>query len=121
MCGIVAVVSPRGGVSVDWLKKGMDRLVHRGPDSQHAWVAEHGRAGLGHTRLSIIDLETGDQPLHSEQQDLHLVANGEFYGFEGIRERLQAEGLPSTVERTAASLEDVFVAATRMSGERAAA
>jgi asparagine synthase (glutamine-hydrolysing) len=92
MCGIVASVSSRGRVSPEGLARAAASLAHRGPDAQAVWTASHGRAGLGHARLSIIDLATGDQPLHNEDDSLHLVVNGEFYDFERIRTELQAKG-----------------------------
>ena len=92
MCGIVASVSSRGRVSSDGLARAAASLVHRGPDAQAVWAASNGRAGLGHARLSIIDLTTGDQPLHNEDDSLHIVVNGEFYDFERIRTELQAKG-----------------------------
>jgi len=92
MCGIVASVSKRERVSAEALLRAARRLQHRGPDAQRAWVAEHGRAGLGHARLSIIDLATGDQPIASEDESLRIVANGEFYDFEAIRTELEGRG-----------------------------
>ena len=92
MCGIVASVSSRGRVSSDGILAAARRLVHRGPDNQTAWTAAHGRAGLGHARLSIIDLATGDQPIANEDESLHIVVNGEFYDFEAIRRGLETEG-----------------------------
>ena len=92
MCGIVASVSAGGRVSSDALLRATQRLRHRGPDAQHVWVADHGRAGLGHARLSIIDLTTGDQPIASEDESLRIVANGEFYDFEAIRTELESQG-----------------------------
>ena len=92
MCGIVAAVSRQGGVSAQALDRSARRLRHRGPDAQHVWVDPHGRAGLGHARLSIIDLTTGDQPIANEDKRLHVVANGEFYDFERIRGDLQKRG-----------------------------
>ncbi len=92
MCGIVASVSSRGRVSSDGILAAARRLVHRGPDNQTAWTAAHGRSGLGHARLSIIDLTTGDQPIANEDEPLHIVANGEFYDFERIRRELEARG-----------------------------
>ena len=92
MCGIVASVSKSGRVSPDALLRATQRLRHRGPDAQHVWVPAHGRVGLGHARLSIIDLATGDQPIASEDESLRIVANGEFYGFEKIREELESQG-----------------------------
>jgi asparagine synthase (glutamine-hydrolysing) len=89
MCGIVAAVSRRGGVSAQALDRATRRLHHRGPDAQRVWVDQYNRAGLGHARLSIIDLTTGDQPIANEDKRLHLVANGEFYDFERIRCELE--------------------------------
>jgi asparagine synthase (glutamine-hydrolysing) len=57
---------------------------HRGPDAERVWVPEHGRVGLGHARLSIIDLTTGDQPIEGEDGALHIVANGEFYDLQRL-------------------------------------
>ncbi len=67
-------------------------LFHRGPDAQRCWIAPHGRAGLGHARLSIIDLATGDQPLANEDERIHAVVNGEFYDYERIQRELEARG-----------------------------
>lgn len=92
MCGIVASVSRRGPVSADAIARATRRLRHRGPDVQHTWVSPDCRAGLGHARLSIIDLQTGDQPIASEDGRLRLVANGELYDFERIRAELEAQG-----------------------------
>ncbi len=50
------------------------------------------RAALGHTRLSIIDLSTGDQPISNEDRTIHIVVNGEFYDFERTRAELEAHG-----------------------------
>jgi asparagine synthase (glutamine-hydrolysing) len=92
MCGIVAAVSKTGGVRAEALGRATARLRHRGPDAEHVWVAADGRAGLGHARLSIIDLETGDQPIANEDGRLHIVVNGELYGFEHIRDSLERGG-----------------------------
>ena len=92
MCGIVAAVSRAGGVSAASLDRATARLDHRGPDSRRVWTDARARAGLGHARLSIIDLTTGDQPIANEDRRLHLVANGEFYDFERIRSDLERRG-----------------------------
>lgn len=92
MCGIVAIYSPNEPVSPEVLKSATATLYHRGPDAQKQWIAPHGRIGLGHARLSIIDLTTGDQPIASEDEQLHLVANGEFYDFERVQRDLVARG-----------------------------
>jgi len=68
------------------------RLRHRGPDAQNVWVAGDRCAALGHARLSIIDLTTGDQPIANEDGTLQIVVNGEFYDFERIRDALTRDG-----------------------------
>ena len=68
------------------------QLVNRGPDGQKQWIAPHRHVGLGHARLSIIDLHTGDQPIATEDDRLHIVVNGEFYDFERIQRELEGRG-----------------------------
>ena len=92
MCGIVAMFSRRGPVSRDRLQRATQALHHRGPDGQRIWISPDGTVGLGHARLSIIDLTTGDQPIASEDGREHIVVNGEFYGFEAIQRELEQKG-----------------------------
>lgn len=92
MCGIVAIFARRGAVSRPALEAATQSLYHRGPDGQRVWISPDGRAGLGHARLSIIDLAGGQQPIASEDERIHLVVNGEFYGYEAIQRRLEQEG-----------------------------
>jgi asparagine synthase (glutamine-hydrolysing) len=92
MCGIVAIYSPHGRVSPEALARATARLHHRGPDAQRQWVAPHDRVGLGHARLSIIDLVTGDQPIASEDGRRRIVVNGELYDFQRIRRELAQAG-----------------------------
>jgi asparagine synthase (glutamine-hydrolysing) len=92
MCGIVAMYSPRGAISSTDLELATRRLTHRGPDGQRSWVSEDRRVGLGHARLSIIDLATGDQPIASEDETLWIVVNGEFYDFERAQRELEGRG-----------------------------
>jgi asparagine synthase (glutamine-hydrolysing) len=68
----------------------MGRLVHRGPDGSGAYV--RGPIALGHRRLSIIDLETGAQPMANEDGSIQLVFNGEIYNFAALRQELVASG-----------------------------
>src|SRR4029078_4969852 len=89
MCGIVAFFSPTGTISELSLARATRTLDHRGPDGQKMWIAPHQRVGLGHARLSIIDLTTGDQPIANETGTLHIVVNGEFYDYERIQRELQ--------------------------------
>ena len=92
MCGIVAVWSASGGVEAEALERATRRLEHRGPDGLRHWVAGDRRVGLGHARLSIIDLATGDQPIANEDETLRVVVNGELYDFERIRRGLEQRG-----------------------------
>lgn len=92
MCGITAFFSRHRPVSPDALHRATAALHHRGPDNQGQWISLEQRVGLGHARLSIIDLRGGDQPLASEDEKLHLVVNGEFYDFERLRRALEARG-----------------------------
>lgn len=92
MCGIVGIFSQQKPISRDALVIATRRLSHRGPDCQSQWVAADKRVGLGHARLSIIDLETGNQPIANENEQLQLVVNGEFYDYEQIRHSLEQQG-----------------------------
>jgi len=92
MCGIVALFSTQKPISESFLKLGLDCLKHRGPDGQKIWISPDGRVALGHRRLSIIDLITGDQPIANQDESLHIIANAEFYGFEQIQQDLKGYG-----------------------------
>jgi asparagine synthase (glutamine-hydrolysing) len=92
MCGIVAMFSASKPVPVEALRRATQRLYHRGPDGQKQWISKDGKVGLGHARLSIIDLATGDQPIASEDERIHIVVNGEFYGYEAIQQELEQSG-----------------------------
>jgi asparagine synthase (glutamine-hydrolysing) len=92
MCGIVAVYSPHDAIRDEDLQRATRRLTHRGPDGQRTWLAPDHRVGLGHARLSIIDLTTGDQPIAGEDERLQIVVNGEFYDFERVQGDLRQRG-----------------------------
>ena len=92
MCGIVAVFSRRDPISAVVMRRMTRSLHHRGPDGQRHWIAPDERVALGHARLSIIDLMTGDQPIASEDERTRIVVNGEFYGYESIQHELQRSG-----------------------------
>jgi len=91
MCGFVAGLLRRG-LDPKRLDRALEALHHRGPDAVGKWISPDGRWFLGHTRLSIIGLENGDQPMADASGDVRLVVNGEFYGYRVIRERLRGEG-----------------------------
>ncbi|MGA2795313.1 MAG: asparagine synthase (glutamine-hydrolyzing) [Roseiarcus sp.] len=92
MCGFVAAFSAGSPVAQASLLRGTRAMRHRGPDGQGFWMGGDGRVGMGHARLSIIDLQTGDQPIANEDESLHIVVNGEFYDHDRIRRELQAAG-----------------------------
>ncbi len=90
MCGIVGLFKRQAPVDVKALEAGVARLAHRGPDDRGTFVA--GNFGMGHTRLSIIDLAGGHQPLQTADGQLTLIANGEIYNFVELRADLEARG-----------------------------
>jgi asparagine synthase (glutamine-hydrolysing) len=92
MCGIVAFFSHRDAVSAAAMQRATQSLHHRGPDGQRHWISPDRRVALGHARLSIIDLATGDQPIASESQCTRIAVNGEFYGYEAIQQELEQAG-----------------------------
>lgn len=93
MCGILSVFCRgNGSVSEEVLLAGTNSLHHRGPDNQSIWVSLFRKVGLGHTRLSIIGLDNGNQPVRSEFGSVSAVVNGEFYDYEPIRRDMVNEG-----------------------------
>lgn len=90
MCGISGVVD-FSGLSADWnvrLKQVNDAIAHRGPDSDGFWFDEF--VGLGHRRLSIIDLsDVANQPMHQADERCSIVFNGEIFNFAEIRKELE--------------------------------
>ncbi|KAJ7244903.1 putative asparagine synthase [Mycena rebaudengoi] len=98
MCGFTcvfhpdAVASPAAHEVRNSLAASLEIIKHRGPDSRGIYVSPDARVGLGHVRLSIIDLSTGQQPLSDEDQLIHCVVTGEIYDHERIRSELEAQG-----------------------------
>lgn len=92
MCGIVGIRSHGMPIERERLLAAMRALRHRGPDGEGYWIAPDERTGLAHTRLSVIDLDTGAQPIANEDGRITVVVNGEFYGFEAIRAGLEKKG-----------------------------
>ena len=92
MCGIAGIFDTRGARPVDRavLHRMNESQVHRGPDEGGLHI-EPG-VGLGHRRLSIIDLSTGQQPLFNEDQSVCVVFNGEIYNFQDLVPELEALG-----------------------------
>ena len=92
MCGFAGYLDMRKERQIDrgLLEKMTDKLVHRGPDSAGYFIADN--AGLGFRRLSIIDLEGGDQPLFNEDESVVVVCNGEIYNYRELRSSLIKKG-----------------------------
>jgi asparagine synthase (glutamine-hydrolysing) len=92
MCGIAGLFHPDVPKPVDpkRVRAMADALAHRGPDGSGVWTAPG--VGLGHRRLSIIDLATGDQPMRSPDGRIALSYNGEIYNFREIRSELETKG-----------------------------
>ncbi|KAJ7615984.1 putative asparagine synthase [Roridomyces roridus] len=98
MCGLTAVFYPDSVVrpAVDILERelavSLEIIKHRGPDSRGTYVSPDARVGLGHVRLAIIDLETGQQPISDEDELIHCVVTGEIYDHDRIRAEMQRDG-----------------------------
>ena len=90
MCGICGVVSARGRVDRDRLAAMSAKLTHRGPDSEGTFV--DGGVGLAARRLAIIDLDSGDQPISSEDGTATVVQNGEIYNYRELTRELERAG-----------------------------
>ena len=92
MCGIAGIFESRGEAPVDrgLLRRMTDVQSHRGPDDSGFFTAPG--IGLGHRRLSIIDLSGGHQPLFNEDRSVVVVYNGEIYNFQELAEELRAAG-----------------------------
>lgn len=93
MCGIFGILSPGGEVTQDLVGQALALIARRGPDDEGVYVSPSGRAGLGHRRLSILDLSPlGHQPMADPSGRYRIVFNGEIYNFQEIRRSLEAEG-----------------------------
>jgi asparagine synthase (glutamine-hydrolysing) len=92
MCGITGIFDTRGQRAIDraTLQRMNDSQLHRGPD-EGSLHSEPG-LGLGHRRLSIIDIATGQQPLFNADRSVGIVFNGEIYNYQALMAELQALG-----------------------------
>ena len=91
MCGFTGFFSENNNLinRDEIIKKMSDTIIHRGPDSEGAFTDDY--VALGFRRLSIIDLEGGDQPIHSQDGRYVIVFNGEIYNYRELREELEKE------------------------------
>lgn len=92
MCGIcgIAHADPNRPIVPDVLRRMSDSIAHRGPDGAGAVV--HEGVGLGHRRLSIIDVDGGAQPLSNEDGQIWVTYNGEIYNFKPLKDDLERRG-----------------------------
>jgi asparagine synthase (glutamine-hydrolysing) len=93
MCGLVGVASRRPQSSREWLAKASLEIQHRGPDDSGEWWSANQKVGLGHRRLSIIDLSSaGHQPMLDAAGSLAIVFNGEIYNYGELKNELSDLG-----------------------------
>ena len=94
MCGIAGIMLfSQSQVSLPSLEKMTNVIAHRGPDGYGHWLSNNGNVGLGHRRLSIIDLsENGKQPMHFSDNRYTITFNGEIYNYIEIRDQLKNKG-----------------------------
>jgi asparagine synthase (glutamine-hydrolysing) len=95
MCGISGIAYSsisNKTVELDTLRKMRDLISHRGPDEAGEFVEENLKLGLGHRRLSIVDVEGGHQPMFNEDGSIVIVYNGEIYNHADYRQELESKG-----------------------------
>jgi asparagine synthase (glutamine-hydrolysing) len=95
MCGIAAVFNYGEFNPVDRAEviRMREQMFASGPDGEGVWFSEDGRIGLGHRRLTIIDLSpAGAQPMWNADRSLAIIFNGEIYNYRELRSRLSANG-----------------------------
>jgi asparagine synthase (glutamine-hydrolysing) len=92
MCGIAGIfdTTSRGDISIEIIRDMVSMLHHRGPDDSGFYQDES--VGLGHARLSIIDLSGGRQPIHNEDKTIWITFNGEIFNYLELRDVLIAKG-----------------------------
>lgn len=110
MCGIAGFVGLKAGR--DTLAGMMALMRHRGPDGEGMWHDGESGTALGHRRLAIIDLATGDQPMESADGRFVITFNGEIYNYRELRPELERRGYPF---RTASDTE-VLLAGLALDG-----
>ena len=83
MCGIAGCFGINDTPTIDRM---LDAMPHRGPDDRG--IHQHGAVVLGHTRLSIVDVAHGHQPILADDGRAGIICNGEIYNFRSLRDRL---------------------------------
>ena len=88
MCGINGIISKKSNKkkNLKIIKDMNNKIIHRGPNAEGIYADD--RVALGHRRLSIIDLEGGNQPIYNEDESIMIVYNGEVYNYKELKEEL---------------------------------
>lgn len=86
MCGITGIITKGISQNIEYIKSLNNPIIHRGPDDEGLYINEN--IGLGHRRLSIIDLSTGDQPMSNKDGTVVITFNGEIYNYKVLKEQL---------------------------------
>src|ERR1700733_11700316 len=92
MCGVIAVRSQHRDVEPETVARGLDALVHRGPDGRGIWTSEDRTVAIGHVRLAVRDLQGGAQPVMNEEGRVVAAVNGELYATGALAGELAARG-----------------------------
>ncbi len=93
MCGISGYISLKNEIRPDQLKVANTLLQHRGPNAEGFYFSDDEKVGLGHRRLSILDLSNNaNQPMYSKDGRFVIVFNGEIYNFHELKQRLPDKG-----------------------------
>src|SRR6266571_925264 len=93
MCGIAGYISLNNSISRQQLLRATSIVTHRGPDADGFYSSEDGTVGLGHRRLSVLDLSTSaNQPMISADSRYIIVYNGELYNFKELKQKLADKG-----------------------------
>jgi asparagine synthase (glutamine-hydrolysing) len=93
MCGISGIIQTHPPINPNVLNQMRDTVAHRGPDGASSWINPDGLVGLGHRRLSFLDLsDNGTQPLCNEDGTIWLTYNGEIYNYQEIKAELKQLG-----------------------------
>lgn len=98
MCGIVGIIGDYADKYITIFPTILNEIRHRGPDEQNYLKLD--KCILGHTRLSIIDLKTGSQPMKSSYSDKYIVFNGEIYGYKDLIDGLRSNYIFKTSSDT---------------------
>ncbi|RFC54198.1 asparagine synthase (glutamine-hydrolyzing) [Brumimicrobium aurantiacum] len=110
MCGITGIVNRRAKVDADKLTQMTKLIEHRGPDASAIFVNNYKTCGLGHRRLSILDLsEAANQPYRSKCGNFTMVYNGELYNFKELRDSLEKDGVKFTTSSDTEVVLEAFI------------